>query len=74
MRDRRAQGEGGVTQIGSAHHCRGPWRTLDAVGYATLEWLDWLNKRRLLDSIGHVPPAEFEREYHKLNEAQAVAA
>jgi len=55
-------------------HARGPWRTLDAVEYATLEWVDWFNNRRLLEPIGHVPPAEYEREYHRLNEAQAMAA
>jgi transposase InsO family protein len=55
-------------------HARGPWRTLDAVEYATLEWVDWFNSRRLLESIGHVPPAEYERQYHRLNEAQAMAA
>ena len=53
---------------------RGPWRTPDAVEYATLEWVDWFNHRRLLKSIGYVPPAEYEREYHRLNEAQAMAA
>jgi transposase InsO family protein len=51
-----------------------PWRTHDAVEYATLEWVDWFNNRRLLESIGHVPPAEYELEYHRLNEAQAMAA
>jgi transposase InsO family protein len=45
-------------------HPRGPWRTLDAVEYATLEWVDWLNNRRLLESIGHVPPAEYEQAYN----------
>ena len=55
-------------------HARGPWRTLDAVEYATLEWVDWFNNRRLLESIGHVPSAEYEREYHRLNEALAIAA
>ncbi len=37
---------------------RGPWRNGDAVKYATLEWVAWLNHRRLLESIGNVPPAE----------------
>ena len=55
-------------------HPRGPWRTLDAVEYATLEWVDWFNNRRLLESIGHVPPAEYERAYHRLTEAQVMAA
>jgi putative transposase len=48
-------------------HARGPWRSLDAVEYATLEWVDWFNNRRLLEPIGHVPPAEFEQEYYCLN-------
>jgi putative transposase len=38
---------------------RGPWRGLDEVEYATLEWVDWFNHRRLLEPIGHVLPAEF---------------
>jgi Integrase core domain len=37
---------------------RGPWKGLDDVEYATLEWVDWFNHRRLLEPIGHVPPAE----------------
>ena len=55
-------------------HARGSWRALDAVEYATLEWVDWFNNRRLLESIGHVPPAEYEQAYHRLNESQAMAA
>lgn len=55
-------------------HARGPWRSLDAVEYATLEWVDWFNNPRLLEPIGHVPPAEFEREYYRLNVGQALAA
>jgi putative transposase len=42
---------------------RGPWKSLDDVEYATLEWVDWFNHRRLLEPIGHVPPAEFEATY-----------
>jgi putative transposase len=42
---------------------RGPWKGLDEVEYATLEWVDWFNHRRLLEPIGHVPPAEFETTY-----------
>jgi transposase InsO family protein len=44
---------------------RGPWRGLDEVEYATLEWVDWFNHRRLLEPIGHLPPAEFEAAYHR---------
>jgi putative transposase len=42
---------------------RGPWRGLDEVEYATLEWVDWCNHRRLLEPIGYVPPAEFEAAF-----------
>jgi putative transposase len=43
---------------------RGPWRHLEAVEYATLEWVDWFNHRRLLEPIGNVPPAELEASYY----------
>jgi transposase len=52
---------------------RGPWRNVDAVEYATLEWVDWFNNRRLLEPIGYVPPAEFEAAYYRL-QSQAMAA
>ena len=55
-------------------HARGPWRSLDAVEYATLEWVDWFNNRRLLEPIGYVPPVEFEQEYYRSNNGQALAA
>jgi putative transposase len=44
---------------------RGPWKGLDEVEYATLEWVDWFNHRRLLEPIGHVPPAEFEAAFRR---------
>ena len=44
---------------------RGPWHTLEAVEFATLEWVDWFNMRRLLGPIGDVPPAEFEAQYYE---------
>jgi transposase InsO family protein len=44
-------------------HRRGPWRNLEAVEYATLEWVDWFNHRRLLAPIGNIPPAEFESSF-----------
>jgi transposase InsO family protein len=44
---------------------RGPWKAIDEVEYATLEWVDWFNHRRLLEPIGHIPPAEFEATYHR---------
>jgi putative transposase len=44
---------------------RGPWRGIDEVEYATLEWVDWFNHRRLLAPIGYVPPAEFEAAFRR---------
>jgi putative transposase len=53
---------------------RGPWRSSDAVEYATLEWVDWFNNRRLLEPIGDIPPAELEQAYYRHQEAPALAA
>jgi len=55
-------------------HRRGPWRHMDAVEYATLEWVDWFNHRRLLEPIGNVPPAEFESSYYQSTGQLAMAA
>ena len=55
-------------------HRRGPWRSFEAVEYATLEWVDWYNHRRLLAPIGNVPPAEAEARYHAHVSDQALAA
>jgi putative transposase len=44
---------------------QGPWRGLDAVEFATLDWVDWFNHRRLLEPIGDVPPAEYEARYYE---------
>ena len=44
---------------------KGPWRTLEAVEFATLVWVDWFNLRRLLGPIGDIPPAEFEAQYYQ---------
>lgn len=55
-------------------HHRRPWRHIDAVEYATLEWVDWFNHRRLLEPIGNVPPAELEQAYYRQQEEPAIAA
>jgi transposase InsO family protein len=55
-------------------HRRGPWRSFEAVEFATLEWVDWFNNRRLLEPIGNVPPAEAEARYYAQTEVQALAA
>jgi putative transposase len=54
-------------------HRRGPWKGLDGVEYATLEWADWFNHRRLLEPIGHIPPAEFEAAYHRREDPSRTA-
>jgi transposase InsO family protein len=53
---------------------RGPWRPLEAVEYATLEWVAWFNNHRLLEPIGNVPPAEAEARYYAAGDAPALAA
>jgi transposase InsO family protein len=55
-------------------HRRGPWRNVEAVEFSTLEWVDWFNNRRLLEPIGHVPPAEYEQMYYRQQTSQAMAA
>jgi transposase InsO family protein len=56
-------------------HRRGPWRNFEAVEFATLEWVDWFNNRRLLEPIGHIPPAEAEAQFYAaMADAQVMAA
>ena len=55
-------------------HRRGPWRTMEAVEFATLKWVDWFNNRRLLEPIGNIPPAEAEERYYAMMAETAVAA
>ena len=53
---------------------RGPWKNIEEVEYATLEWVDWFNNRRLLEPIGDVPPAEYEMMYYRQLEESAMVA
>jgi transposase InsO family protein len=55
-------------------HRRGPWRSFEAVEFATLEWVDWFNHRRLLQPIGNIPPAEAEDRYYAMLEQTPMAA
>jgi putative transposase len=55
-------------------HRRGPWRSFESVEFATLEWVDWYNNRRLLESIGNIPPAEAEAAYYAQLEVMPMAA
>ncbi len=52
----------------------GPWRNVDAVEFATLEWVDWFNNRRRLEPIGNIPPAEAEARYYEQLNDLAMAA
>ena len=55
-------------------HRRGPWRSFEAVEFATLEWVDWFNNRRLLAPIGYIPPAEAEERCYASLDQPAMAA
>jgi putative transposase len=55
-------------------HRRGPWRSFEAVEFATLTWVGWFNNRRLLEPIGNIPPAEAEERYYAMLQEQAMAA
>jgi transposase InsO family protein len=55
-------------------HRRGPWRSFEAVEFATLTWVEWFNNRRLLESIGNIPPAEAEERYYAMLNGQKLAA
>ena len=55
-------------------HRRGPWRSFEAVEFATLEWVDWFNRRRLLEPIGNIPPVEAEQNYYAMMDNTKMAA
>jgi transposase InsO family protein len=52
----------------------GPWRGLEDVELATLEWVWWFNERRLLEPLGYLPPAEYEDAFYRRQVAQATEA
>ncbi|MGF9759575.1 IS3 family transposase [Microvirga sp. 0TCS3.31] len=55
-------------------HRLGPWRSFEAVEFATLEWVNWFNNRRLLELIGSIPPAEAEAAYYTQLKVMPMAA
>ena len=56
-------------------HRRGPWKSMESVELATLEWVSWFNHQRLMESLGYIPPAEAEANYYRqLNSQAAMAA
>ena len=46
-------------------HKQGPWKTVEALEWETLNWVTWFNQQRLLEPIGNIPPAEFEALYEQ---------
>lgn len=63
-----------VSFTGCLLYRRGAWRSFEAVGFATLEWVAWFNHRRLLEPIGIIPPAEAEEHHHAAQENLPLAA
>ena len=55
-------------------HRKGPWKSMDAVEYAALIWVDWFSNHRLLGPIGHIPTAEAEANYYAALKETAIAA
>jgi len=75
-------GQLGVRRSSAPQHTKtehfGPiqatWRSFEPVEFATLEWVDWFNNRRLLEPIGNIPPAKAEQRYYAVLEQAAMAA
>lgn len=54
-------------------HRRAPWKTKETLELATLEWVSWFNHHRLLEPMGHIPPAEAEANYYRQLASQATS-
>jgi transposase InsO family protein len=55
-------------------HRLGPWKGLEDVEFATLEWVAWFNGSRLLEPLGYVPPVEYEQAYYHRQATQTEVA
>ena len=53
-------------------HRKGSWRNVEHVEWATLNYVDWLNNRRIYESFDYVPPVEFEAHYYDINESESL--
>jgi transposase InsO family protein len=51
-----------------------PGRSFESVEFATLEWVDWFNNRRLMGPIGNISAAEAEQRYYAQLESPALVA
>ena len=54
-------------------HKDGPWKGLEQVELATLDWVDWFNNHRILRSLGDIPPSEYEMLYYQQTESSKAA-
>ena len=52
----------------------GPWRSLETVEIATLQWVDWFNHHRLLEPIGNIPQGKAGANHYAELEPRAAAA
>ena len=55
-------------------HRLGPWKGLDDVEFATLDWVSWFNNKRLLEPLGYIPPVEYEQAYYHRQATQSEVA
>ena len=62
-----------VVAEGDGQQPVGPWRTLDTVEFATAEWVDWFNHKRLYEYCGDIPPVDREEHYYAQQQAQLIA-
>jgi len=53
-------------------HRKGPWRNIEHVEWATLNYVDWFNNRRIHESLDYVPPVEFEAHYYDSSESESL--
>jgi hypothetical protein len=54
-------------------HRQGPWHNVEHVEWATLNYVDWFNNRRIHESLDYVPLVEFEAHYYDSNESESLA-
>ena len=54
-------------------HRQGPWRNVEHVEWATLNYIDWFNNKRIHESLDYVTPTEFEDHYYEANESESLA-
>jgi transposase InsO family protein len=62
------------TEVINHPHHQKPWQSAEAIELATLDWVSWFNKQRLLERIGYIPPAEAELNYYRCTNGQEVLA